>query len=346
MKRLITITAIAALSAGTASAVEGWQSQPLYSVKDGKNTEIEFKAATPAKEKWKLCALVPHMKDGIWVAADYGLVEEARRLGVALTIYQAGGYDQLPKQISQYDDCIASKPDAILVAPISEAGLAAKMTESTAAGIPTIVFINPVGDAPATSKIFVDFSQKGYDTGKFLLDQVQPDGGKVVGFPGPQGAGWPESYVVGFEKALKDSNLEILDVKYGDPSVAVQLRLVEDALQSYPDVTAIWAGAPAAEAASGAVVEAGRDDIKIVGSYENTAMLPLVKNKQVLGFSTEFAVMQAKIAVDLAVSAIQKETIDKHYMIVPKMVTSENVDTVEPQRMFAPLDWQPVFTVE
>ena len=57
---------------------------------------------------------LPDLKDSYWVASNYGIVDEARRLGVRAYTFQAGGYDQLPKQLAQFDDCLASNPDAIL----------------------------------------------------------------------------------------------------------------------------------------------------------------------------------------------------------------------------------------
>ncbi len=46
--------------------------------------------------------------------------------------------------------------------------------------------------------------------------------------------------------------MKILDEKFGDSGVAVQLQLVQDALQAYPDMNVIWGTAPTAEAAIGA----------------------------------------------------------------------------------------------
>ncbi|HBY28304.1 MAG TPA: TMAO reductase system periplasmic protein TorT, partial [Bradyrhizobium sp.] len=53
-----------------------------------------------------------------------------------------------------------------------------------------------------------------------------------------------------------------------DSGVAAQLQLIQDALQAYPAMNVIWGTAPTAEAAIGAVAEAGRSDLKIVSSYE------------------------------------------------------------------------------
>ena len=57
------------------------------------------------------------MKDTFWVAVDYGIVEEAKRMGVNMTLYQAGGYENLPQQLAQFDDCMAGNFDAIVVGP-------------------------------------------------------------------------------------------------------------------------------------------------------------------------------------------------------------------------------------
>ena len=71
------------------------------------------------------------MKDTFWVAVDYGVVEEARRMGVNMTLYEAGGYENLPKQLAQFDDCMAGNFDAIIVGPISEAGLDKKIRKAS-----------------------------------------------------------------------------------------------------------------------------------------------------------------------------------------------------------------------
>ena len=61
---------------------------------------LQYQPGEKATKPWRICALFPHMKDTIWLAVNYGIVEEARRQGVAVTIYQAGGYENLPRQLS------------------------------------------------------------------------------------------------------------------------------------------------------------------------------------------------------------------------------------------------------
>jgi protein TorT len=58
----------------------------------------EQKFYTPlerAQKKWRIRVFIPHLKDDYWLGVNYGLIHEARRLEVSLSIFEAGGYDQL-----------------------------------------------------------------------------------------------------------------------------------------------------------------------------------------------------------------------------------------------------------
>ncbi|KQU85644.1 TMAO reductase [Ensifer sp. Root31] len=343
----VTYSAVAlSMALSQAAAQEAWPPFETQTLKNGSAETVFIKPVDKASKKWKLCILIPHLKDSVWVAAAYGLMEESKRLGLSATLLQAGGFSELPKQLSQFDDCVASGADAILVAPISEAGIASKVSESVGKGIPTISFINPVVELPVTSKIFLDHPMMGYVTGKYLVDALGSTGGNVVAFPGPQGSGWAERYLQGFEKAVKDTPVKVLDVKFGEAGVAEQLRLVEDSLQTYSHIDAIWGTAPTAEAAIGAIRDAGQPDIKIMASYQNQAMLQALDKRDIIAFATEYPVMQGRVAVDLAVRALEKQPIENNYLVVPKMVTQESLKEIDATQVLAPASYKPTFSVE
>src|SRR5258706_3964501 len=48
-----------------------------------------------ASKPWQLCASIPHLKDDYWLAVNSALIQEARRLGVRLNLFEAGGYEHL-----------------------------------------------------------------------------------------------------------------------------------------------------------------------------------------------------------------------------------------------------------
>ena len=336
-------------TASVANAADTWWPFAIDAAKGGDLTKVEKIDYVPlekAEKAWNLCVLFPHLQDSYWLSVNYGIAEEAKRLGVKFTLLQAGGYSNLPKQISQYDDCLAAGADAILIGAISEAGLAAKINEGMGKGVVNIAVANPILETPITARITPDFHAKGFETGEYVKKFLADKGGKAVGFPGPQGSGWAETYMEGFRESTKTGNVTLLSEVFGEASVPAQLRLVEDALQTYPDMTVIWGGAPTAEAAIGAVADAGRDDVTIIASYENQTMLSAVKEGKVLAFATEYPVMMGRISVDLAVRALEKKDHEKILLVTPGIVAKDNVDKFDTTQIFAPDGFQPVFSAE
>lgn len=344
----IAATMTALTLAGPVQAADWWPFG-IDSAVDGdlKNVKsIEYKPTDKAAKPYNLCVLLPHLQDSYWVSVNYGLVEEARRLGVKMVVYQAGGYSNLPNQLSQYDDCLAGGADAILIGAISEAGVAAKINEGMAKGVVNIAVANPILETIITARITPDFFQKGLQTGNYVKKFLGDKGGKAVAFPGPQGSGWAETYMDGFRASLKEGNVKLLAEQFGEASVPAQLRLVEDSLQTYPELTVIWGGAPAAEAAVGATADAGRDNVTIISSYENQTMLKLVKDGKVLGFAAEYPVIMGRISVDLAVRALDGKKHEKILLVAPGIVTTQNIGDFDLTQIFAPEGFQPVFSVE
>src|SRR3989442_1753934 len=150
-----------------------------------------------------MCVSFPHMKDAYWIAVDYGVVSESRRLGVKMKLVEAGGYTNLAKQVSQIEDCVAQGANAVIIGAISETGLNKLIDEITGKGIPVIDVINGVNSPKLAAKSLVSFAEMGYQAGEYLVKK-HPKGSKpvkVAWFPGPPGAGW----VVAGNKGFTDS---------------------------------------------------------------------------------------------------------------------------------------------
>jgi protein TorT len=339
----------ASVLAVPASAADApWWPLKVYDVSSGTPTPADYTPLAKADKPYNLCVLFPHMKDSFWVAVAYGIVKESQALGVNMTLYEAGGYENLPKQLSQFDDCMASGANAIVIGAISEAGVSKKFAEAKAKGIPVVGSANPTSAGALPAAVFVDFKQMGAMTGEALLASMKPDDkANVVTFPGPAGSGWAESFNDGFKgAATKNPNVKILGEKFGDTGVAVQLQLIQDALQAYPTMNVIWGSAPTAEAAIGAVAESGRSDITIISSYENQAVLDALKRGDIMAFATQYPVAEGAIAVDQAVRLLEGKPVMSLVQPVPEVIAKGAEDKVNLSLVLAPSDWTPVYSVK
>ena len=358
-------TAAGALAAGVllviASAESGAQAQgkkwypfkveehnPPFDM-DGPKAEKEYTPLEKASKKWNICVSFPHMKDAYWLAVDYGVAEEAKELGVTMHLVEAGGYTNLNKQISQIEDCVANGAQAVVIGSISLDGLNKTVESLRAKNLPVIDVINGISSPTLSAKSLVSFKEMGYNAGAYIAKQHPKGSGKVqvAWFPGPPGAGWVEAGNKGFLDAVKDSDIEVVETKYGDTGKEVQLKLVEDSLQAHPDIRYIAGTSPTTEAAVQLLRERNLSDkIKVVAYYFTPGVYQDIKRGRVMAAPTDSAVIQGRVAIDQAVRILEGKPYLKH--VGPKIyvIDKSNVGSFDYASSLAPENWKPVFNVD
>ena len=251
------------------------------------------------------------MKDSYWLAANYGVVAEAKRDNLNLQMYQAGGYTNLSTQLNQMDNCIAQGFDAIVLGAISADGVGSLVDKAVDKGIPVIDFVNGVNSPKVSAHALVSFHDLAVTTAKFIIES---SGGKPVNvgyFPGPQGAGWSDDAVRGFEETIKGSNVKISVTRRGDTGENIQLAMIQNALQAYPDINYLVGVDIAAQAAAVAVRNMHLEGkIKVMAFDIIPPVYQDIEEGATVGSPTDFTVIQGRMAVDMAVRLLEKQTLD------------------------------------
>jgi protein TorT len=310
--------------------------------------EVMYSPLEKADKKWNICVSFPHMKDAYWLAVAYGVSEEAKDLGVAMHLVEAGGYTNLSKQISQIEDCASNGAQAVVIGAISFDGLNETVKRLHDKNIPVIDLVNGMSSKDISSKSLVSFETMGYKAGEYIakLHAKGSAEAEVAWFPGPPGAGWVEAGNKGFNDAIKDSALKVVATKYGDTGKEVQLKLVEDTLQANPNIKYIVGTSPTAEAAVQLLRERNLSDkIKVLAYYFTPGVYENIKAGRVMAAPTDSAVVQGRVAIDQAVRILEGKDYLKH--VGPKIyvIDKSNISSFDYASSLAPGDWKPVFTV-
>ncbi len=357
MPRKIAIFAVSTsiLLAGSAFArdtawfpypVEVWD--PPFNM-ESPRSKLDYVPLEAASRKWDLCISFPHMKDAYWLGVDYGITEEAKRLGVKANVVEAGGYTELNNQISQIEDCVSAGADAVIIGAISFDGLNNLVGEIRAKNIPVIDVINGMSSDRLSAKSLVSFGEMGAKAGAFLAG-LHPKGSdlvKVAWFPGPAGAGWVEAGNAGFTGAVENSAIDLVETKYGDTGKEAQAKLVEDTLEAHPDLSYIVGTAVTAEAAIPILRSRGLEgQVKIVSYYYTPGVDRGISRGQILAAPTDSTVIQGRIAIDQAVRILEGKEYQKHVGPALYVVTQENHGDFDPSSTLAPSGFSPVFSVE
>jgi protein TorT len=351
---LSVLTALAVISASAVNAEKAWYPVEVDAWQPPFNDtrQRERKTYVPmekAQKKWRIFAFIPHLKDAYWLGVNYGLIDEARRLGVSLSIYEAGGYGQIEAQRSQIKACIAGNPDGLIVSAISLDGLNDIVKKAYDQGIPVLDLINTMSSPDIAARAAVSFWDTGYQAGSYLR-RIQEEMGKpvkVAWFPGPEGAGWVAAGDAGFRNAIKESSIEILVSSHGDTGRSAQGKLVEAALDRYAiDLDFIVGTAVTAEAAVKILRMRGLSDkIKVLSYYYSPGVHRGIRRGNIVAAPSDLQVLQARIAVDVMVRILEKRDYFKHVAPRVVVVDSSNIRTFDASTTLAPQGFRPIFSI-
>lgn len=305
--------------------------------------------AVARSQAWQVCTVYPHLKDSYWHAVNFGMVEEARALGIGLRVFDAGGYEHLAHQRELVGDCLAdSAVDALLVGTVSFAGLN-DLLRPALANRPVLALVNDIDAGSVRAKVGVPWYQLGWKVGQWLAER-HPAGSapvRIAWFPGPQEAGWVGFIDRGFHAALAGSAVEVATVRWGDTGRSVQRQLVEDALDAHPQLDYLVGNAPMAEVAVAELLRRQRDETTgIVASYITPGVYGALARGRILASVTDFPVLQGRLAMRQVLRVLEGLPVEPHVGPDVELVEPTTLTRFPADWMMAPAGFAPVYEVK
>jgi protein TorT len=312
-------------------------------------TRQQYIPLDKASRRWNICVSIPHLKDAYWVAVNYGLIAEARRLEVGLSLFEAGGYEQLDVQREQIEDCLAKDTDGLIISAISQDGLEDLVESAAGRGIPVLDMINGMSTSHISARVAVDFRDTGFQAGTYLrkLHQNSDQPVRVAWFPGPEGAAWVAAGDAGFRAALKGSSIEVISTRKGDTGHATQSRLIERTLDEHAGKLDYLVGTTVtAEAAVDILRRRGLSkQIKVLSYYYSPGVHRGIKRGTILAAPSDQQALQARIAVDVMVRMLEKQDYFKHVAPLVVLVNGSNLRGWDASTSLAPRGFRPIFSI-
>jgi protein TorT len=307
-----------------------------------------------ASKRWHFCVLIPHLKDAYWLAVNYGLADQAKRVGVGFTIFEAGGYDRLDVQRRQFEECLQhseKRIDGIIVSAISADGLNDHITAARKQGIPVLDLINGIESPDITARSAVDFYDNGFQAGEYLRNLSPAADGEVsvAWFPGPEGAAWVAAGDAGFRSALEGSHVKIVATRKGDTGKNTQAKLIEEALDEVSDKTVdyIVGTTVTAEAAVGILRSRGLEGkSKVLAYYFGPGVDRGIRRGTILAAPTDSTVIQARIAIDTMVRILDGQPYFEHVAPRVRLIDQNNIRDWDTSTTLAPRGFRPVFSID
>lgn len=304
---------------------------PANTVQDGR--PLPYSPVAHAAKPWRICALLPHGRDKYWWGVAWGLHSEAQRTGIKLGIYQAGGYEFRDVQLKQFADCLAMQADAIILAAIAADGFDGAIAAAVAKGVPVIDLVNGVGSERVTARSLVSFADMSAAAARYLQAHARARPVHVAWFPGPKGANWVIDAERGLERTFKGTPVKLTHGGYAAPESNRQMSLVRPLLQkSAPDY--ILGNAVAVEVAA-TYIQYRKSSTRLIAFYASEPVVELIREGRVLAAASDAPVLQARIAVDLAVRSLEHAPFPRRVGPAIEILDAQVLKTYDVNKLFA-----------
>jgi ribose transport system substrate-binding protein len=266
--------------------------------------------------------------DEFYISMQCGAQAEAAKLGVTLKTQGPQKFDPtLQKPI--LDSVVASKPDAILIAPTDVTAMQTPLKAAAAAGI-KVVLVDTTTKDPSYAASAIASDNVGGGAAAFdAIKQLNPNGGKVMVMSTDPGISTVDQRIQGFETAVKaDSAFTFLPVQYSHDDPATAANLMTAALQKDSDIVGVFAANLfAAEGTATGVRQAGKTStVKIVGFDAGPNQIKALREGTVSALVAQEPGIIGQYGVDSAVAALDGGTVTPKVQTGFTIINKDNID--------------------
>ena len=307
-------------------------------------TAVFWAPAGPAAAQEKeIAVMLPAAGDPYFKMKSFGYIDEGRKRGYAVKIYDAGGYGNLQKQVAQIEDVIQRKVAGIVLVPASSDGTVPVVEKAIAAGIPVV----NDGIATRTDKISGFVGEPSYVMTELLAAFVSDKlagKGEVAMLSGPSGLDLTKFRVDGFKDYLsKFPGMKVVAEKFTSTASAEALSTMQDYLQAHPDLSAVYTfNGPIAVGAVQALRAAGKKpgDVIVVTTDMEVETQRLIEEGWIQATVVSQPVTMARLAVQRAIEAAEGTSIPAETLTQATLISKNTVNDVDLSGQEVPADWK------
>ncbi len=257
-------------------------------------------------------------------AVRVGTETAAKTLGVKVIQYVPTKPDSIPEQLSQVEDVIVKKPNAIVFIPVDYKALVPAVEKINAAGIPVTNITDRSAGGNFVAFVGADDYSIGLAVGKRLLTAIGGKGNVII-LEGVKGSLTSTNRVRGFTDALKEfPNAKLLASQPGNFQRLNALQVMENLMQSFPSIDGVLAANDPMAVGAIEALEAANRKALVVGINGSREAVELIKSGKLLASGDFNGFIQGCIGTEIAVRNLRKQPTPKEVMLKPIVVDKTN----------------------
>lgn len=262
-------------------------------------------------------------------AVRVGADTAGKNLKVKIIQYVPTKPDSIPEQLSQVEDVIVKKPDAVVFIPVDYKALVPAVAKIDGAKIPIVNITDRIASGNIVAYVGADDYNIGLETGRYLLKAMGGKGNVII-LEGVKGSLTNIDRVRGFTNALKEfPNVKLVAQQPANYQRLQALQVMENLMQSHPQIDGVLAANdPMAVGAIEALDGAARKAM-VVGINGSKEAVDLIKSGKLLASGDFNGFIQGCLGTEIAVRHLRKDKTPKEIILKPVVIQKSNFQPYE-----------------
>ncbi len=279
---------------------------------------------THAQSGESIAVFTKNQTNPFFQAVRFGADNAAKQMNVRVTHYVPTKPDSIPEQMSQVEDVIVKKPNAIVFTPVDYKAMVPAVAKMNAAKIPVVNVTDRSESGTFVTFVGASDYQLGLETARYLIKTMGGKGNVII-IEGVKGALTSIDRVRGFNDAIKEApGIKLLASQPANYQRLQALQVMENVMQTYPQIDGVLA---ANDAMASGVIEAmdgaGRKAL-VTGINGTQEAIDAIKSGKLLATGDYNGFMQGCVGVMAAVRDLRKQPVPKEIFFPASVIKKDN----------------------
>jgi ribose transport system substrate-binding protein len=296
--------------------------------------------STQKSDKLQILVSPKGLTQNFWLKVKAGAEAAGKDLDVQVIWKGPQSELDIAGQIGMVEDYINKKVDGIVLAACDTRGLIPTIQKALTAGIPLVTIDSGVDSDLPASFIATD-NILGASMAADKLAELLKEQGEVGCIPIVPGAATSIMREQGFKERLpKYPGVKLVAVQYSQSEVATAMSVTENILTANPNLAGLFAASEAGTigCAQALISRNVTGKVKLVGFDASPDQIKLLRKGVVQALIVQNPYQMGYQGVKSAVTLIKGGKVEKRIDTGVTVVTMENVDTPQIQKLLSPVE--------
>ena len=253
-----------------------------------------------------------------------GTENAAKQLGAKVIQYVPTRPDSIPEQLSQIEDVIIKKPNAVVFIPVDYKAMVPGVEKMNAAGIPVVNTTDHSAGGKIVAFIGIDDYKVAVTTARSLLNAIKGRGNVVI-MEGVKGSLSSQDRVRGFNDVLKEfPNVKLLASQPGNFQRLNALQVMENLVQSFPVIDGVIAANDAMAIGAIEALDAANRKSVVVGINGTKEAVEAIKAGKLLASGQADPFMQGCLSALVALRHLRHQPVPDEMYLKPSVIDKSN----------------------